>query len=386
MTRPDTPARRFSMTLRLSRSSAFVLMATGVYWGGLAGMMPDIKLQAGASDGQMGLVLLAPAMASVIAMGVAPWAGERFGGKVLPAASILISLAFALYLWAYSVPTLALALFLGGFAVAFADMTANVRLAHHEAAHGLPLMNLNHAGFSLSFGITALLIAFLRREAWSVSEIVPLLGALALVYAVLGWDAKGPVHDDDGEEVAGATLWPIVGLAGLILFCSFVVENATEAWTALHIERTLGAPAGQGSFGPALLGFVMAGGRLSGQMLMRRLGSERLIASSATLAVIGALVMAAAPSPGVVYLGVVLAGLGVAVIAPSTNTIIALKVRSRYRAWAISRTWMFGLMGFFVGPAMIGGIAEVSGLRLSFAAVAVIAAMIVPAILALSRR
>lgn len=373
-------------TLRLSRASAFVLMATGVYWGGLAGMMPDVKAQAGASDGEMGAVLLAPALASVIAMGVAPWASERFGGRVLPVATLLIAGAFLLYLTAFSVPALALALFLGGFAVAFADMTANVRLSHIEVARDVHLMNLSHAAYSFSFGITALLIAFLRKDGWAVVEIAPLLGAMALVYAVLGWDAKGAVAGEDDEGEMTARVWPVVALAGLVLFCSFVVENATEAWSALHIERTLGAPAGEGSIGPALLGFVMGGGRLSGQALARRLGAERLILSSALLAVIGGAVIAAAPTPGIVQIGVVLAGLGVAVTVPSTNSIIARKVRNRQRAIAISRAWMVGLLGFFVGPAMMGGLAEVGSLRLSFFAVAVVALAIIPAILALSRR
>ncbi|HBZ45008.1 MAG TPA: hypothetical protein DEO85_13335 [Maritimibacter sp.] len=375
-------------SLRLSRSSGFVLMATGVYWGGLAGMMPDVKAQAGASDAEMGAVLLAPAAASVLAMGVAPWASDRFGGRVLPLATLLIAGAFLLYLTAFSVPSLAIALFLGGFAVAFADMTANVRIAHVEVERDVHLMNLNHAAYSFAFGITALIIAFLRQDGWAVSDIVPILAGMALLYAVLGWDSKGPVVGDDEDEVNAPTsrVWPVVLLAGLVLFCSFVVENATEAWSALHIERTLGAPVGEGSFGPALLGFVMGAGRLSGQALSRRLGAERLILSSATLAVVGGIVMAAAQSPGMVHIGVILAGLGVAVIVQSTNSIIGRKVRTRLRAWAISRAWMFGLMGFFVGPAMMGGLAEVGGLRLSFSAVAVIAAAIIPAILALSRR
>ena len=54
--------------LKISRGPAFVLMATGVYWGGLAGMMPDVKAHVGASDGVMGAVLVAPAAASILAI------------------------------------------------------------------------------------------------------------------------------------------------------------------------------------------------------------------------------------------------------------------------------------------------------------------------------
>jgi hypothetical protein len=47
---------------------------------------------------------------------------------------------------------------------------------------------------------------------------------------------------------------------------------------------------------------------------------------------------------------------------------------------------MAGMLGFFLGPAMMGGLAELFGLRASFAAVALVLAAIIPAVLALSRR
>ena len=47
---------------------------------------------------------------------------------------------------------------------------------------------------------------------------------------------------------------------------------------------------------------------------------------------------------------------------------------------------MLGIVGFFIGPAMMGGISELVGLRLSFVAVALIVALILPAIWRLERK
>ena len=194
-----------------------------------------------------------------------------------------------------------------------------------------------------------------------------------------------PLEEDDGHK--GITPpWGAVGLAGLILFCAFIGENATEAWSALHIERTLGGPPGEGSFGPAMLGFMMAAGRFSGQLLAMRLGEARLILWSALLGVIGALVLATAPTQGVALVGVAVLGLGMAVIVPSTNSILGRAVSDAARPVAISRAWMAGLLGFFVGPSMMGGLAELWNLRVSFAVVAVLVAIIMPAILRLARQ
>ncbi len=75
-----------------------------------------------------------------------------------------------------------------------------------------------------------------------------------------------------------------------------------------------------------------------------------------------------------------------AVIVPSVNSILGKLVREEQRSHAISRAWMAGMLGFFLGPAMMGGLAELFGLRVSFAAVALVVAAIIPAVRVLARK
>jgi MFS family permease len=135
-----------------------------------------------------------------------------------------------------------------------------------------------------------------------------------------------------------------------------------------------------------MLGLTMGLGRLSGQFLATRLGAARLIAGSALLGVIGALVVALAPMPGVAVLGVALIGLGVAVVVPSANSLLGQAVAPDQRAYAISRSWMIGFTGFFLGPVGMGLIAETLGLRWSFVAVALALALILPGLARLAPR
>jgi MFS family permease len=171
----------------------------------------------------------------------------------------------------------------------------------------------------------------------------------------------------------------------VILMCSFIGENATEAWSALHIERTLGAATGQGSFGPAVLGLVMGLCRIGVQGVADRIGHARLIFGSALLGVLGALCIAAAPAPGWAYAGVAVSAMGMAVIVPSANSMLGAHVTEAQRAHALSRAWMLGLLGFFIGPALMGGIAQLAGLRASFVAIALVVAVILPVVRRLDR-
>lgn len=373
---------------KITRAPMLTLAAVGLNWGGLAGLMPDIKAVVAASDAELGAALLAPALGSMIALFFAPRFGQFAGTLALPLSGLGIVGAILLPILAVSPLTLGIALFFTGATVALADMTANVRIAQLEARRGLHLQSVNHAVFSLSFGLTAFAVAFARQAGFGPAEVLPVIAVVALAVVLLAWDrAALPPIDDPADLAKGATPpWGVVLVAGVILFAGFVGENATEAWSALHIERTLGAPAGEGSFGPATLGLVMFLGRLGGQFAASRFGEARLILVSAVLGSLGAVIIALAPTKAVVLAGVAVVALGMAVIVPATNSIVGRAVSDAARPVAISRAWMAGLVGFFIGPAMMGGLAELASLRLSFAAVALIVATIVPAVLALNRR
>lgn len=373
---------------RVSRVPMLMLGAVGVFWGALSGLMPELKEGIGASDGTIGLVLLAPALGSVLAMALAPGMIRLLGGRLVPAALGTMCLVFFLPPLAGQSLTLALVLGVAGWVVAFNDITANVLISQREARHGQHLMNANHAMFSLAFGLSALAVGYARKLGWEAREIMPALALVILAFLLMAREpAQGQTAPDgNGANGTSAMPWAAVWLSALILFASFIGENATEAWSALHIERTLGAPPGEGAFGPAMLGLSMTLFRLIGQVLATRLGEARLVVISAMAGTAGALIIALATAKGVVLIGAAIMGLGMAVIVPSVNTMLGRRVEERQRAHALSRAWMLGMAGFFVGPAMMGGLAELWSLRVSFAWIAVMVALIVPATLALARR
>ena len=207
--------------------------------------------------------------------------------------------------------------------------------------------------------------------------------ALALLTYERDWGAP-PVSDDGAPPPVSP--WFAILPAAAILFSAFVCENAAEVWSALHIERTLGGAHGEGGFGPMMLGLTMGIGRLSGQFVAERLGEARLIVWSSIVGMVGALVIAVAPTQAVVLVGVGLLGLGVAVTVPSANSILGKAVAPEQRGYAISRAWMIGFTGFFLGPSIIGFVSELTNLRVGFVFVALVMASILPAVRAMSRR
>ena len=372
---------------RSSRAAGAGLAAIGIFWGGFAACLPEYKARAGVDDAGLGALLLLAAVGGMTAMALAPRVQARLGGAVLPVLAAGVVLAALGPLLITSPASLGAVLLVMGLAMAALDIAANVRISVDEAATGLPLMNFNHALFSFGFAGAAALTGLARRAGAGPELIAPALAGVLAVFALLMIErSRRPVPPAPAHDSAPASPWRAILPAALILFAAFVAENATETWSALHIERTLGGPAGEGAFGPAMLGLTMGIGRLSGQMLASRLGEARLVAFSAALGMAGALVVALAPVQWVAVLGVALIGLGCAVVVPSANSLLGRAVRADQRAFAISRAWLLGFTGFFIGPVAMGLIAQGAGLRWSFAAIVLVLSLILPGLARLCGR
>ena len=77
-------------------------------------------------------------------------------------------------------------------------------------------------------------------------------------------------------------MWPILLCGGIVLI-AFMSEATVEAWSALHVERTLGGGAAEGALGPAMLGLTMAFGRFSGQAVAERLREVHVLIGASIL-------------------------------------------------------------------------------------------------------
>jgi hypothetical protein len=264
------------------------------------------------------------------------------------------------------------------------DVIMNARVSELEAATGRPLMNANHGVFSLAYAISALFTGFAREAGFSPPAT---FACVSLVALVLVWFARmEPVEMDEGADAGGKFPVLTVILCGAVVLIAFMSEAATEAWSALHVERTLNGGAAEGALGPTMLGLTMAVGRFGGQAVSERLSDLRVIFWATLMAASGAIVAAAAPVPLVAYVGFGVLGLGVSVIGPLGLALVGRMVPARVRTTAISRAAVIGFMGFFVAPAMMGNISEFFGLRAAFASIAVMLMFLFPLLVVLRKR
>lgn len=362
---------RLMRDMSLSRRTLPAFMAQGWYWGAFAALVPQIKAGLGAGDAVFGLALLCASVGAVGAMAFAPWADRRLGALGVPLSALALAVPFALVALAGGPWAFAAVIFFVGAGSGLLDVLMNARLSEVEAREDVSLMGLNHAAFSVAYALSATATAVARDAGSGPGPVFLALLVLTLSAAPLMRAAPESADPGAGNGGSGA-LGPVAVLAGLITLIAFLTENATEGWSALHIERTLGGNALEGGLGPAVLGLTMAAGRLAGHVLTIRGAEGRVIGWAALFSAAGALCAALAPVQAVAYLGFAVLGLGVSVIAPLAIGLGGALARPGRRTATVSRVVMIGFFGFFIGPPLMGFVSEWSGLRVAFGAVGVL--------------
>ncbi len=362
--------------LKISRRPATAFVVVGLFWGCFAAFVPVIKAQLGANDALFGTLLLGSATGLVTSMWLAPKADKIFGPHAMQ-----FGIAFLALAWLVP-PTMTIPLVFAatmmfvGMASGLLDVVMNARVSELEGIHNRPLMNANHAMFSLAYAISAT-ITGLAREA-HIPTLYVFAGFTVVSLLLIPFMRMEPAQiDPDADTTGGYPLWPIL-LAGSIVLVAFMSEATVEAWSALHIERTLGGGAAEGALGPAMLGFTMAFGRFSGQALSERMRDLHVLIAAALVAAAGAVIAALAPSPIFAYIGFGTLGLGVSVIGPLGLAILGRIVPAHMRTEAISKAAVIGFSGFFVAPVVMGLVSESFGLRVAFGGVAAFLLLSVP--------
>jgi MFS family permease len=114
----------------------------------------------------------------------------------------------------------------------------------------------------------------------------------------------------------------------------------------------------------------MAAGRLASGWFVGRVGNRCTLLASGALAAGGMVAALATTDPVLVVGGFVVVGLALAAVAPLAFSVAGEMVPDRAGS-AISVVTTFGYGGFLLGPPLVGGLAEVAGLRTALGVVGV---------------
>ena len=339
--------------------SAFV--ATGFAFASWAARIPQVRDGLHLSPAGLGLVLLAMAAGSVIALPMSGAVIGRFGTRrTVSSMSVLLAIAMAGIAVGYraGVLPLVIGLFFFGFAMGAWDVAMNVQGAEVERHLGRAIMPRFHAGFSLGtvagaglstvmIGLHAPVTAHLLAVAVAVGLVVPTTSRRFLP------DPTAPEHHD-GPANRPLTRWrePRTLLIGLCVFAFAFTEGSANDWISVSLIDGYRTPATLGALAFGLFLTAMTAARWFGHHLLDRFGRVAVVRGLAIVSLLGLLLFVFGPATPWAFAGAALWGIGASLGFPVGMS--AASDDPTASASRVSVVASIGYCAFLGGPPLIG--------------------------------
>ncbi|WEK04002.1 MAG: MFS transporter [Candidatus Devosia phytovorans] len=332
--------------------------------------IPDIQLQIGLSEAQLGLVLIGQPLGGLSMFLFSSRIIERIGPRKVILVMLPFSAISAALVTVLLNPFAMFALLaINGLGFSLTNIAINVEADRIEAASGQRIMNTCHGVWSVGFLTTSLLGAALRgldiAPAWHLWTLVPILGLLLWTVVVpMPATPPRPHAGENGKKLA----WPTLATLGLVAFGmgAGLTEGSARAWSIIFLRDNFEVAAWIESLAlPALL-VTMALGRLVADRWIDRFGPVMVARVLASVAIAGMLLVVFSPNALAALAGFGLLGLGICVLYPLMLS-AAARLGDRPASQNVAATTLIFQFVNLGAPVLIGAVAQGFGIRMAFA-------------------
>lgn len=362
-------------------ATAFIV--NGLLYASLVSRIPDIREDLDLSNGGLGLLLLATAAGSLVAL---PTTGRliiRSSAGAVVRLGVLLSVVGLVVgglgaAVVSQVPVSAAGLFLYGVGTGVWDVAMNVEGAEVERGLERSVMPRFHAGFSFGTILGAGIGVAVTAVGTPMLLHFGVLGAVGGVLAIRGSRVFLPAEERPEVDHGSGSAWlePRTLAVGLMILCFAVAEGSANDWLSLALIDGYDAEHWVGVTGYAVFVTAMTLGRLSGTALLDRFGRAPVLWATSAFAALGIVLVVTGDHVLLVGLGIVAWGLGASLGFP-----VGMSAAADDPARAAARVSVVSTIGygaFLAGPPMLGWLGDQVG---TLEALLAVAALMVPAAL-----
>lgn len=361
--------------------SAFYFVQ-GLVFASWASRIPDIKMELGMNEAQLGGVLFFIPIGQMSAMAFSGWFVNKLGSrKMLIIGALLYPLALVLLGLVGSILQLSAALIFFGMTANLCNIAVNTQAVGVERIYGQSIMGSFHGLWSLAGfigGIVSALMVGLNIGPLSHFIIIYLVAlgvVLTMKNTILPRDSKRNKVKKEGKHKTFVKPDRLIIMLGLVSFAGMVCEGTMFDWSSVYFEQVI-----QPSKNLIRLGYIaamcsMAGGRFAADKLITRFGVVNVLKCSGITIAFGLLLSVLFPYLLPATIGFLFVGLGISSIVPICYS-LAGRSQVMSPSVAIAAVSSIGFLGFLLGPPVIGFVAQALDLRWSLGFVAIIGLLI----------
>jgi len=347
-------------------ASAFLFFCFSLIFSTWVTYIPYIADKIGITEGKIGGAIFFASLGAFFMIPVANRLVDRVGvGRNTYIALVIYCVSLFGPLLAVNYTSLCISLFAFGMAGSNYAISLNSLTATIEKQDKVYIMTGSHGFWSLGGMIGAasgsLIAALLDNPIIHVGLVAVFIVSIQTYLRSNYYFRKGQPHSKEKHHKKHIRPLLTIAIIGLIIMVS---EGAIADWGALYLKKIVIIPIKYIGMGYAVFSFAMMVGRFSGDSLSKKLGSWQLLTYSSLLGIVG-FILVLILQPFISILGFFIVGLGFSVIIPEVfrlaTNIAGVKTTDGVTFIAATTN-----IGFLIGPVLLGFLAELRSLHLSF--------------------
>jgi MFS family permease len=340
--------------------------------GALLARLPDVQQNLGLDKAQLGLMLIGMAIGSLVSLSLGAQWVDRMGARLTAFVTVIgTTFCYALIPWLPNAYLVFATLFVAGILAGLLEINLNLEADRIEAQINKRVMNRAHGSWSLGFFVTALLAAGIRQAEvpvtvhTGVAFLIVLVASLVLLPAMTNAphrpDAK---PHEEGEHRIALPNWGLLPLC-IIGIAAFLVEGTGVDWSVIYMRDAFQVEPLIGGLSLTAFTGMMTLGRLFADPVVDRFGPRAVATTLLAVAAAGSLIIGIAPHPYLAIAGFGMIGLGCSCVYPLAVSAAAQRT-DRPSAVNVAALAQVSFVVFFLGPPLLGFVAEHFGIRVSY--------------------
>lgn len=360
---------------RISLSMYFFMAGFGfATW---ASRIPTLKESFDFNEAELGNLLLVMPVSSLIGLPISGWLVSRFDSRLpLLVAFIGFGLALAFIGYSDNLYVLVGAVFLFAFCMRVLNISMNTQSITLQKSFVKKILGSFHGIWS-SGGLLG--VGF---STWMISMGISmerhlLIGGIVIILSGIisySWLLKKD-RVTQGNKLALGKPDKFIVYLGLLVFFAAIAEGGMFDWSGVYFKEVVK----QDVFTTGYLIFMvfMALSRFLSDKWIDLLGMEKMYIASSTVISLGILMMVIFPYFWPAVVGFSLVGIGVAAIFPMTYG-LAGNSKKYSPGMAVSIIATYGIVGMLLGPPLLGYLAHLFNLQVSFLMIMIAGLMLIP--------